>query len=111
MLEYWQGNRTPWVDPDARGTVWGLSLAHRPEHVFRAIMEGIAYGTELIFQNFAKHGFAFDEIVACGGPVKSELWMQIHADVSGRPILFEVAQKRLPGSAVLAAVGQASTVT
>ncbi len=106
VLEYWQGNRTPWVDPDARGTVWGLSLAHRPEHVFRAIMEGIAYGTELIFQNFARHGFAFDEIVACGGPVKSELWMQIHADVSGRPILFtEVAQAPALGSAVLAAVG------
>lgn len=106
VLEYWQGNRTPWVDADARGTIWGLSLAHRPEHIFRAMMEGISYGTELIFRTFESNGFKCDELVACGGPVKSPLWMQIHSDVSGRPILLtEVPQAAALGSAILAAVG------
>src|SRR3712207_7749344 len=46
VLDYFQGNRTPYTDPLARGMMWGLSLSHGPGHIFRAIVEGICYGTE-----------------------------------------------------------------
>ncbi|MEZ4582258.1 MAG: FGGY-family carbohydrate kinase [Caldilineaceae bacterium] len=46
VLDYWQGNRTPYVDPEARGIMRGFSLKHTSGHVFRAILEGIAYGTD-----------------------------------------------------------------
>ncbi|MBE0688782.1 MAG: xylulose kinase, partial [Anaerolineae bacterium] len=72
VLDYWQGNRTPLVDPLARGMMWGLTLSHTPAHVFRAIMEGVAYGTEHILRVFRENGYQTTEIVAAGGPVKSK---------------------------------------
>lgn len=105
VLDSFQGNRTPLVNPNLRGAIWGLSLRHRPEHVFRAILEGIAYGTEFVFQRFREAGFEAKEIYACGGPTRSKLWMQIHADVSGVPIhIPKVQDAPLLGSAILAAV-------
>lgn len=105
LLDYWQGNRTPHVDANARGAIWGLSLSHRAEHVARAIMEGVAFGTERIFRVMREHDVPVDHVVAAGGATKSPLWMQIHADVANVPIhLTEVADAATLGSAVLAAV-------
>lgn len=105
VLDSFQGNRTPLVDPNLRGAIWGLSLRHRPEHIFRAILEGIAYGTEFIFRQFREAGYEAKEIYACGGAAKSRFWMQIHADVSGIPIhIPEVQDAPLLGSAILASV-------
>ncbi|MCX7938637.1 MAG: FGGY-family carbohydrate kinase, partial [Thermoflexales bacterium] len=78
---------------------------HTNAHLFRAILEGIAYGSEHIFRTFRANGYVVNEIVAAGGPTKSRLWMQIHADVSGIPItLTRVPEATCLGSAVLAAV-------
>ncbi len=105
VLDYFQGNRTPYVDSLARGVMLGLSLKHTAGHLFRAIIEGIAYGSEHIFRTMRSYGYVVDEIVAAGGPTKSRLWMQIHADVSGTPItLTRVANATALGSAVLASV-------
>jgi FGGY-family pentulose kinase len=106
VLDYWQGNRTPHVDPEARGMMWGFTLAHTPAHVFRAIIEGIAYGTETILRTFRQYDYEVRELIATGGPTKSKLWMQIHADVSNVPITLTEAgdSAALLGSAALAAV-------
>ncbi len=105
LLDSFQGNRTPLVDPNLRGAIWGLSLRHRPEHLYRAILEGIAYGTQFIFRRFQEAGYETQEIYACGGPTRSRLWMQIHADVSNVPInIPKVQDAPLLGSAMLAAV-------
>jgi sugar (pentulose or hexulose) kinase len=106
VLDYFQGNRTPYTDPLARGMVWGLSLSHGPGHLFRAIMEGICYGTEHVFRTMREHGFEPAEIVVSGGPTRSELWMQMHADVSNVPLsLTREGESAVLGSAILAAVG------
>jgi ribulose kinase len=85
-LDYWQGNRCPHKDPLARGTLWGLTLSHGPGHVFRAIYEATALGTRHILEDAAKHGFQLVRLFAGGGGARSQLWMQIHADVLGQPI-------------------------
>src|SRR6266568_2801143 len=86
--------------------IWGLTLKHDTTHIYRAIIEGICYGTELILQTLRQYGFQPQEVVACGGPLKSQLWMQIHADVSNLPITFtKVPDAAVLGSAILAAVG------
>jgi len=106
VVDHWQGNRTPYTDPEARGMIWGLTLKHDTTHIYRAIIEGICYGTELILQTLRQYGFQPQEVVACGGPLKSQLWMQIHADVSNLPITFtKVPDAAVLGSAILAAVG------
>ncbi len=106
VIDYFQGNRTPHTDPLARGMIWGLSLGHTPGHVFRAILEGICYGTEDIFRTMRHHGFQPAEAIVAGGPTKSELWMQMHADVSNMPVsLRRESEGPVLGSAMLAAVG------
>src|SRR5258708_6793873 len=70
VLDHWQGNRTPYTDSEARGMIWGLTLKHDATHIYRAIMEGICYGTELIFRTLRQYGFEPQQIVACGRPLK-----------------------------------------
>lgn len=107
VLDYWQGNRTPYVDPEARGMMWGFSLSHTPAHVYRAMIEGICYGTEHILRTMRQHGYEVTELVAAGGPTKSPMWMQIHADVSNTPITITEADTSaaMLGGAILAAIG------
>jgi FGGY-family pentulose kinase len=106
VIDYFQGNRTPYTDPLARGMIWGLSLSHGQGHIFRAIIEGICYGTEHILRTMRRHGFEPKLNVVAGGPTKSDLWMQMHADVSNIPISFtKVGEGPVLGSAMLGAVG------
>jgi ribulose kinase len=106
VLDYFQGNRSPYTDPHARGLIWGLSLRHGPGHLFRAILEGICYGAELIFRTLRRHDFELRSIVAAGGATRSDLWMQLHADVANVPIsITREPEAPALGAAVLAAVG------
>ncbi|MGH3147414.1 MAG: FGGY-family carbohydrate kinase, partial [Rubrobacter sp.] len=106
VLDYFQGNRSPYTDPLARGMMWGLTLSHTPGHVFRAIIEGICYGTENILRTMRGQDFEPRLNVVSGGPAKSDLWMQMHADVSNVPIAFtRVSEGPVLGSAMLAAIG------
>ena len=103
-LPHWQGNRTPYVDADLRGVFLGLSLGHQPQHLFRAVLEGICYGTEDVLRSMRAHGHEITDMVACGGALNSPLWMQIHADVSGIPIRTTTQTEAVSlGAAVLAA--------
>jgi ribulose kinase len=104
-LDFFQGNRTPHVDPDVRGMFYGLSLNHTPAHMYRAIIESICFGTEAIIEVFRRANFELNEIVISGGAVKSRFWMQVHADVSNVPITVpKVTEGPCLGSAILGAV-------
>ena len=106
VLDYFQGNRTPHTDSRARGVVTGLSLQHGRGHLFRALMEGIAYGLQDILATFAKHNFTVNRVIASGGATRSPLFMQIYADVTGKPIYTtREAEASALGSAVVAAAG------
>ena len=105
VLDHFQGNRTPYTDPLARGAITGLSLHHTPAHVFRAVLEGIGLGTRAIIERMAAAGSGAAEITAGGGATRSALWLQIHADTSGLPVVVpEVSEAPSLGAAVLAAV-------
>ena len=105
-LDYFQGNRTPYTDSKARGALWGLSLSSSRGQVFRALMESIAFGSRLILEALAENGSPVDQIYACGGATRSDLFMQIYADVCGVPIsVVRVADAPLVGDAVLAFTG------
>ena len=105
VLDWWQGNRTPYTDMELRGMIYGLSLIHTQAHLFRAVMEGVAYGTENVFASFRRAGYPVDEIYMGGGTTNSDLFMQIHADVSNVVIhVPENPQSPTLGSALLAAI-------
>ncbi len=106
VLEHFQGCRTPHTDSLSRGVLLGLTLKTTRAHVFRALMEGVAYGTKEILETFHKNGCNISRIVACGGATQSPLFMQIYADVLGQKIYTtQVPEASLLGSAVAAAYG------
>ncbi len=106
VQDHFQGNRTPHTDPLSRGAITGLTLAHTPAHIFRAIMEGVGFGNRAIVDRMAEAGFDAAEITMGGGATRSDLWLQIHADTANRPIVVpEVAEAPSLGCAVLAGYG------
>ena len=106
VLDHFQGNRTPYTDPLSRGAIVGLTLAHEKHHIFRAIMEGIGFGTRAILDAFGRAGYTSAEITVGGGAAASDLWMQIHADTANLPIRIPASPDApSTGSAVLAAHG------
>lgn len=106
VQEHFQGNRTPYTDARSRGAIVGLTLAHEPHHIFRAIIEGIGFGTRAILDAMADAGYRGTEITVGGGASASDLWLQIHADTAGLPVCVP-ASRDAPsvGAAVLAAHG------
>ena len=104
VLEHWQGNRTPWVDANSRGVIRGITLGHGPAHIYRAVMEAVVYGTAVILRHMERSGFTVQEMIASGGATRSELWMQIHADVTGVPIIISSEPEAVSlGSAIAGA--------
>ncbi len=86
MIDYFQGNRAPYSDSDARGIFWGLSLGSSTAHIARAVYEGVAYGACHCILTMKEAGYNVDEIFACGGLAQSDFWMQMHADIFGIPM-------------------------
>ena len=79
------GERSPFLDPRARGSFCGLSLAHRRCHIARAVLEGLAFVIRDCLQ--AAIGKPPSEIRVCGGGARSDVWCQIIADVTGASIV------------------------
>lgn len=105
-LETFQGSRTPITDPLAKGAVIGLTLSHTRAHIWRALMEAVCFGTRACIEGLGKAGHTCDEIILAGGITRSPLWLQMHADVTGKPVIVcENTDAPLLGCAILASVG------
>lgn len=100
LLPYFLGEKTPIHDPLARGTLVGLTLSHTRAHVYRAVLEGIAYGFYHHLQVLAELGLEATKARVTNGGARSRLWRQITADVLGLK-LEQIA--RHPGSSLGAA--------
>ena len=94
------------VDADLTGLMLGLTLATKPEDIYRALIEATAFGTRLIIENFEAHGVPVKGVTACGGIAqKNAFLMQVYADVLGRDIrVARGAQNSATGSAIMGAV-------
>jgi L-ribulokinase len=104
-LDWHSGNRSVLVDHELSGLVMGLTLATRPEDVYRALLEATAFGTRVIVETFRESGVPVEEFVVAGGLAKNQLLMQIYADVTRLPIsLIGSEQGPALGSAIHAAV-------
>ncbi|HTR52526.1 MAG TPA: FGGY family carbohydrate kinase [Kofleriaceae bacterium] len=79
------GQMTPVWRPELRGALHGLSAAHDRAHVARAVLEGLAFACRDVVERLAALGLPANELVALGGGAASRTWMQLRADVLGRP--------------------------
>ena len=67
--------------------ILGLTLQTKPEEIYRALLEGTAFGARTVLEAYREAGVAVNEIWICGGIAnKNDLMMQIYADVLGLPL-------------------------
>ena len=105
-LPYLMGERTPHLDPDARGVFFGLSAMHTKKEMLRAVMEGVTYSLRDCVEVFREMNINVNDMMACGGGGTSPLWRSMLADLYSCPVKT-AASKEGPalGVALLAGVG------
>ena len=105
LMPYWSGVMSPYWDETARGTILGLSLDHKPAHLFRAALEGIAFeqavATAAMEFAIGRHS---QSMTVAGGGTNSTLMLRIMASVLDRPLLISpVNEAAALGAGMLAA--------
>ncbi|MBQ6675139.1 MAG: xylulokinase [Ruminococcus sp.] len=105
-LPYLMGERTPHLDPNARGVFFGLSAMHTKKHMLRAVMEGVSYSLRDCVEVFREMDINVSDMMACGGGGSSPLWRSMLADLYNCPVKT-ASSKEGPalGVALLASVG------
>jgi xylulokinase len=83
FLPYFSGERTPIHDPNAKGAIIGLTLAHTRADIYRALLEGVAFATKHILDTYAEAGAPPSTIVAVGGGLRNRIWTETTSDVTG----------------------------
>ncbi|MFK7754370.1 MAG: FGGY-family carbohydrate kinase [Sedimentitalea sp.] len=95
MLPYFSGERTPLHDPLAKGAFFGLNLTHTRGDMYRALLEGIAFGTRHVVDCFAEAGQKPKNLLAVGGGLRNEVWMKATSDICG---LTQIMREKTVGA-------------
>lgn len=104
-LPYLMGERTPHLDPNARGVFFGISAMHERKHFVRAVMEGVAYSLRDCMEVLREMNIPIDNMLVVGGGAKSALWCEIMAGAYGMPIQLMSSQEGAAlGAAILGGV-------
>ncbi|KAF8773195.1 FGGY carbohydrate kinase domain-containing [Argiope bruennichi] len=103
----YHGNRSPLANPDIKGMICGLTLASDEEDLVKqyiATIQSLAYSTKHIISALEEKGHVIKCLLVCGGLSKNPLYVQMHADVTGLPIIVpNSSEPVLLGCAILAA--------
>jgi xylulokinase len=103
---YLMGERTPHLDPQARGALVGITAQHTRGHVVRAILEGVAFSLQDTFEIFGELKIPVESIRLGGGGARGPLWRQIQADIYGMTVeIVDAEEGPAYGAALLAGVG------
>lgn len=95
-LPYLMGERTPHLDPDARGVFFGLSAMHTKRDMLRAVMEGVSYSLRDCVEVFREMDINVSDMMACGGGGSSPLWRSMLADLYNCPVKTASRKKVQP---------------
>jgi xylulokinase len=105
-LPYLMGERTPHLDPNARGALIGINASHTTSDVIRAVLEGVAFSLRDSFALIQNLGLPVNEVRLGGGGARSPLWRQIQADIYGHDVhTVQTEEGAAYGAALLAGVG------
>lgn len=106
FLPYLMGERTPHLDPNARGVFFGITGRSTRQDMIRAVMEGVVYSLRDTFTIFDELGIPYTQVRASGGGARSRLWREMQADVFGTEIVtINASEGPAFGVALLAGVG------
>ncbi|SBT39743.1 ribulokinase [Micromonospora auratinigra] len=104
-LDWHSGNRSVLMDHELSGVLVGLTLATRPEEIWRALLEATAFGARTVVEAFEAAGVPVEELTAAGGLTGNRLLLRTYADVLRRPLhVLDTAHPAARGAAVHAAV-------
>jgi xylulokinase len=100
------GERAPYWDEHLRGGFLGLSVYHSRAHMFRSVLEGVAYAMRYSLEAAWEIGIKVKRATLVDGGARSPLWRQIIADVTGTPMSYIPGAQGAPlGDAILAGLG------
>ena len=103
---YLMGERAPYLDPNVRGALVGLTASHGRAHVIRAVLEGVAFSLRDTFTIFEEMRIPAKHIRLGGGGARSPLWRRIQSEVYGQEVeIVEAEEGAAYGAAILAGVG------
>lgn len=103
VLPHFAGAATPYMDMDTKGAILGLTFGHTSKEVYRALLEGVTYEMALNVECLSKAGIEIDTLRAVGGGAKSDLWLQIKADIMQRKIeRLNIDEAGTLGTAIMA---------
>ncbi len=106
VLPHFAGSGTPTFDTASRGAILGLTFATKRADIAKAILEGLTYELRLNLDLLKQGGVQIDSLRAIGGGAKSELWLQLKADITGIPVLRpQITEAAAWGAALLAGFG------
>jgi xylulokinase len=106
ILPYFLGEKTPIFNTDARGVIFGLALSHTVNHIYRALLEAIAYSSRHHIEVFHELGLPVRRVFITTGGSKTTVWKSIMADVTGYDLTYVVNnQGSSAGAALLAGIG------
>ncbi len=105
VLPHFAGAGTPYMDVNAKGAIIGLTLEQTSGELYRALLEGIAYEMMYNIECLNEAGILIKELTAVGGGARSDLWLQLKADMFGRKMVaLSVEEAGTVGAAILAGV-------
>jgi xylulokinase len=105
FLPHLAGERTPYLDPEARGAWVNLALAHSQADLVRSLLEGVAFSLQLVQKVMAPLA-SIETLIATGGGAKSPIWLEILSDVLSVTLVKPQAEQGAAyGAALLAMVG------
>jgi xylulokinase len=106
FLPYLMGERSPLLNPNARGVFFGLSAIHTRQDLLRAVMEGVVYSQLECLDVLRGMGVTLTQMMTTGGGGTSPLWRQMLADAYNCPVTtVENEEGAALGAAILAGVG------
>ncbi|RPI01153.1 MAG: hypothetical protein EHM72_07210 [Calditrichaeota bacterium] len=106
VLPHFSGSGTPILDTKSRGAILGLTFAATKAQVAKAILEGLTFELRMNIERLRSVGIAVELLHAVGGGAKSDLWLQLKADICRLPISKpRHTEAACLGAAILAGVG------
>lgn len=105
VIPHFAGSGTPSMNPEAKGTIHGLTLGTSASELYRALLEGVTYEMRYNAECLKEAGIAIHALKAAGGGSRSDLWLQIKADIMKLPIeRLNVGEAGTMGSIILAGI-------
>lgn len=106
VLPHFSGSGTPLLDTTSRGAFLGMTFATTQGDLAKAILEGLTFELRINLDLLKKSGITIEELHAVGGGARSDIWLQLKADICGMPLRVpRVTEAACLGAAVLASVG------